>query len=134
MPYRIDRDNAVAWFLSVWPLLVGVVVFGFSDRFTSRSWRFAGGMPGGYPMWSGILVACGLFMMGALIAGRHRGQHVTGMYIGGLVLVGSWWIILGTLFLITAIIDPLANPLGAAVWTGVGSLYLLWAWYERHRL
>lgn len=133
MPYRLHRDAAVAWFLAAWPLLVGVVVVTFSDRFTSRSWRFAGGMPGGYPFWGGALIACGVLMIIARIV-HHQGVHVTGMYIGGLYLVGVWWILLGGIFLITAVVDPLANPLGAAVWTGVGALYLIWAHYERRRL
>ncbi|MCU1676124.1 MAG: hypothetical protein JWM93_882, partial [Frankiales bacterium] len=56
MGYRLLRDHAVAWLLAVWPILAGVTITLFSDRFTSRSWRFASGMPGGYPFWGGLLM------------------------------------------------------------------------------
>lgn len=132
MPYRLQRDHAVAWLLSVWPVLAGVTMALFSDRFTSRSWRFANGMPGGYSFWAGILIVCGVLMIIALAAGN--GSRRTGMYIGGLVLTGTWWVGLGILFLRAAIADPLANPLGVVVWTPLGGLYFVWAHYERRRL
>jgi hypothetical protein len=132
MPYRLERDHAVAWLLSVWPILAGTTITVFDDRFTSRSWRFASGMPGGYSFWGGLLIVCGVLMVTSLIVadGRRR----TGMYIGGLALTGLWWVGLGMLFLRAAIADPLANPLGVVVWTPLGGLYWVWAHYERRRL
>jgi hypothetical protein len=131
MAYRLRRDHAVAWLLTGWPVLAGVTITMFSDRFTSRSWRFASGMPGGYPFWGGLLMACGVLMVIAMLIG---GTHLIGLYIGGLVLVGVWWTGLGMLFLRAAIEDPLANPLGVTVWTPLGGLYFLWAFYEKARL
>lgn len=127
MAYKLRRDYAVAWLLAVWPVIVGTTMVAFSDRFTSRSWRFAAGMPGGYPFWAGLLIACGVLMVFAI---PGTGRRRTGMYIGGLTVVGLWWVGLGMLFLRAAIADPLANPLGVAVWTPLGVLYWGWAHYE----
>jgi hypothetical protein len=134
MVHRLRRDSVVSWFLAAWPVLAGVTMALFSDRFTSRSWRFASGMPGGYGWWAGVLIVCGLLMLASLLGGGVRGPHRIGLYITGLILVGVWWIGLGVLFLRAAIADPLANPLGVAVWTPLGVLYWVWAHYEAKRL
>lgn len=131
MPVRLQRDTAVAWLLAAWPLFIGVTIAVFSGRFTSRAWRFAAGMPGGYSMWGGILIACSVLM---LIARLGDGTRWRAMYFGGLILVGLWWFLLGALFFFTALVDPLANPLGAAWAGGIGVLYGIWAWYERRRI
>lgn len=133
MTYRLKRDAVVAWFLSGWALLTGLTVVSFDERFTARSWRFGGFIPGGYQTWGGVLIACGLLMLAARI-GPVRGQRRRSLFIGGLVLTGLWWITLGLMFLYTAIVDPLANPLGVAVWTPLGALYWIWAGYEYRRL
>jgi hypothetical protein len=133
VPYRLHRDAVVAVFLSVWPLAVGTTVVVFSDRFTSRSWRFASGMPGGFPFWGGILIACGVLMILAHV-GAASSRRRRSLMIGGLILVGLWWLILGGLFAFTALRDPLANPLGAVVWSPIGLLYFVWAAYEYRRL
>jgi hypothetical protein len=127
MPYRLERDHAVAWLLALWPIPVGAVMIVFSERFTSRSWRFAAGIPGGYATWAGMLVVCGVLMVSAMIFGGTRREAG---YFAGLILVGLWWLILGGLFTYTACIDQLANPLGGAVWTPIGILYWMWAYFE----
>lgn len=131
MPERLKRDRAVARFLAGWAVLAGATMTLFDDRFTARSWRFGAYMPGGYQMWGGLLLSCGALMIVALMISNRRARA---MYFGGLILVGLWWVLLGLVFLYTACVDPLANPLGVVVWTPLGILYWLWAWYERRRL
>lgn len=137
MPHRTDRDKAISWLMAAAPLPTGMVMALFSERFTSRSWRFAGGIPGGYTTWSGVLLTAGVLMLAAMWANHFHFHHEinrTALLIAGMTLVGLWWFLLGALFLATAVIDPLANPLGAVVWWTVGSIYGIWAFYERRHL
>lgn len=137
MPQRLQRDNAYAWILATSPLPTGLVIALFSDRFTSRSWRFAGAVPGGYTLWSGVLLACGALMLAALLVNKYRSprqDRLAGLLITGMWICGLWWFIMGGSFFATAIIDPLANPLGAVVWWIVCAFYWTWVWYESRRL
>lgn len=137
MPHRVRRDQAVTWILAAGPIPAGLVIALFNDRFTSRSWRFAGGMPGGYTTWSGVLLACGVLMFAALVTGRfttRRRANREALLIAGMFLVGVWWFLLGGMFLVTALIDPLANPLGVTAWWLICAIYWTWAWYERQRV
>lgn len=131
MPYRLARDHAVAWFLAAWPLLVGLTITLFQDRFTSSNWRFASGVPGGYGTWAGALMVCGVLMLWAMVWGGERREAG---YLAGLVLVGFWWWLLGAVFIYNAIRDPLANPFGGiSVWIPIGFLYWMTARYEFKR-
>lgn len=132
MAFRIARDYTVSWFLAAWPLPVALIIILFSDRFTSASWRFAASMPGGYGMWAGVLISCSALMLLSLALSDNARR--TAAYFTGLGLVGLWWVMLGVFFGITAAQDRFANPIGAAVWTGIGILYWIWAFYERRRL
>lgn len=135
MPYRVQRDHADAWILAVAPIPTGLVIALFSERFTQPAWRFAGGMPGGYAMWSGVLLVCGVLMLAAMIADqiKQRDQAAI-LLISGMAITGLWWFTLGVLFLITAIRDPLANPMGVVAWWLICSFYWSYSWYERRRL
>jgi hypothetical protein len=135
MPYRLQRDGAVAWMLAVLPIPTGLIISLLNERFTSHSWRFAGGMPGGYPVWGGVLLVLGAAMV-VTLALRHvySSRRLTGLFIGALAGIGVWWIALGGLFFYTALQDPLANPLGAVVWLWIGGLYFCWGHYERQGL
>jgi hypothetical protein len=130
MPYRQKRDDALTWLLAASPLPTGIVIAGFSDRFTSRAWRFAAGVP--YSVWAGILLMCGAVMLGALLL-PPRGPKREAVLLVGMALSGLWWFVLGAVFLYTAIVDPLANPLGVVAWWTIGSCYAIWCWYERRR-
>lgn len=135
MPYRLRRDHAVAWMLATLPTPCGLIICLLNERFTSASWRFAGGMPGGYPMWGGVLTVLGAAMIVSLIVEHfYRSQRATIAFVAALIFVGAWWMLLGGLFLYTASTDHLANPLGGVVWTWLGALHFIWAWYERERL
>jgi hypothetical protein len=107
----------------------------FNERFTSRSWRFAAGIPGGYNIWAGILLVLGAAMLISLtVEHLHIYQQGIVAFITATIGVGLWWVLLGLMFLITAIRDDLANPLGGVVWLWLGALHLIWAFYERRRL
>lgn len=128
MPHRIRRDRADTWLLASSPLPTGLVILFFNDRFTSHSWRFAGGIPGGYPAWAGVLLVCGAVMLACLIGDRGARRH--GALLTAMTLTGLWWFILGGLFLFTAIVDALANPLGVVAWWTICAFYWIFVHYE----
>jgi hypothetical protein len=135
MPYRNDRDHVVAWLLSALPIPCGLVIAMLNERFTSRAWRFAAGIPGGYAMWGGVLLVLGAVMLISLaLTHFHNSDQGIVAFITATIGVGAWWILLGGMFLYTAIRDPLANPLGGVVWLWLGVLHWVWARYERRRL
>lgn len=135
MPYRLKRDHALAWMLAALPIPCGLTIALFNDRFTSKSWRFASGIPGGYSTWAGVLLVLGAAMIVSLIVEHfHNYQQGIVAFMTSAVGVGAWWFLLGGMFIYTAIIDPLANPLGGVVWTWIGALYWIFAWFERQRL
>jgi hypothetical protein len=78
-------------------------------------------------------------MVVTMIASRHRRTNPhqpnrEALLVTGMVLVALWWFLLGALFAVTAVVDRLANPLGAVVWWTLCAIYVTWAWYERHQL
>lgn len=123
------RDVVIGWFMSIWAITVGATMVVFSDRFTSASWQFARGIPGGYGTWAAILILMGVVMCVAL-SSRHRRHQPEPAYLAGLILVGLWWIVLGGVFAWTAFRNPTANPFGAPVWVGVGLHYWMCALFE----
>jgi hypothetical protein len=135
MPYRNERDHVVAWLLAALPIPCGLVIALLSERFTSRSWRFASGIPGGYAAWSGVLLVLGAVMIVSLaLTHFHNSDQGIVAFITATIGVGAWWILLGGMFIYTAVQDSLANPLGGVVWLWLGVLYLVWAAYEKRRL
>lgn len=127
---RRPKDKTIDWTLATWPVLVGAVILAFSQRFTTSAWRFAFGVPGGYLVWGWLLVGLGAIMLYCL---RKRQtvlapSRCNAAYLSGLMFVGLWWALLGAVFLVTAIRDPMANPLGVVVWTPIGLFYWWWAW------
>lgn len=134
MPYRVQRDYAFAWLLAALPLPCGLIISMLNERFTSRSWRFASGIPGGYSLWGGVLIVLGVAMIAALIAAQFRiaPRGIAAAYVAA-ILNGVWWVMLGGVFIYVSLTDPLANPLGGVAWTWIGLLYWTWAWFERRR-
>lgn len=133
MPDRARRDAGITWGLAVAPFPTGVIMAVLDERFTAASWRFAGGMPGGYSFWAGILLVSAVLMVAALIRRNpdHHGRNE--LWFIGMFLTGLWWLMLATLFLITALFDHRANPIGVIPWGGIGVLYWAWAWFDRKR-
>lgn len=126
---RTIKDLTVDWLLALWPILSGATILGFSDRFTSSSWRFAFGMPGGYITWGWLLLGIGAVMAYCLIRRHHPtdASKYSAFYLSGLWVVGGWWWLLAALFAVTAVRDPAANPFGIVVWALIGALNWLWA-------
>lgn len=130
MPYRVRRDRAETWLLAASPIPTGLIIAIFNDRFTSRSWRFAGGIPGGYSAWAGILLVCGVGMLACMPGVRGPRRQV--LLTMGMVIAGVYWFILGSVFFYTAVIDQLANPLGGVAWWTIAAYYWIWVYYEVH--
>jgi hypothetical protein len=130
MPYRIKRDDADTWILAASPIPTGLVMACFSERFTSKAWRFAALVP--YSVWAGVLLMCGAVMLIALIG--VRGPKREAVLFIGMALSGVWWFTLAGVFFYTAVVDPLANPIGIVAWSVIGSFYAVWCWHERRRL
>jgi hypothetical protein len=85
--------------------------------------------------WGGVLLVLGAVMLVSLaLTHFHNSDQGIVAFITATVGVGFWWILLGGMFIYTAIQDPLANPLGGVVWLWLGVLHLVWAGYERRRL
>lgn len=130
MPYRLARDQADTWLLAFSPIPTGLIMALFNDRFTSSAWRFAGGIP--YSLWSGILLVCGTAMLICLVGPRSQRKHA--ILVGAMFITAVWWFSLGLMFLITSILDRLANPLGVSAWWLIAGLYGVWVWYERRQV
>lgn len=134
MPYRLARDHAFAWLLAALPLPCGLIIAMLNERFSSRSWRFASGIPGGYGMWGGVLIILGVAMLTALVVAQFwespRGVAAAAC---AAVLTGAWWVMLGAVFVYVAVNDPLANPLGGVAWTWIGLMFWTWAFHEFKR-
>lgn len=133
MPDRARRDAGITWALAVLPLPCGVIMATLQERFTSASWRFAFGMPGGYSIWAGLLLVSAAAMVFGLINHDPGHEHRRALWVTGMLLSGLWWVLLSVLFFFTSIADPAANPIGVAPWGFIGLLYFWWTWYERRR-
>lgn len=122
------RSNA--WLLTGLPLPCGLIILLFNDRFTSPAWRVAAAAPGGYNLWGGVLLVCGVVMLARMLLPTVLNDK---LYFVCLAAVAMWWVILGSLSLIAAVHSH-ANPLGAVVWPWIGAWYWNAARYQRQRL